>query len=156
VRTIFWLGILGLVSCVPVGAQAPKSGASEASIRKLLTAAETTWADGDVAAYSKLWAENADFVGPTGERFNGHAALVEHFTKLLTGAGKGSRLSFDVDTIRFLKPDVALLDLHLGVSGRHSEDGSHLPALKLPIMLLVTQKAGHWYIDSFREMGATS
>jgi uncharacterized protein (TIGR02246 family) len=151
-RKICCLGLLSLVSCIATGAQAPKMDSNEAAVRKLVAGAETAWDAGDVAGYTKLWAEDADFVSPAGVRSAGHAELEEHFTKLLSGPFQGTRLSLAVDSVRFLKRDVAMVDGHLGLSGRRAADGSNLPEVKLLLLLVVTEKSGHWYIDSFREM----
>jgi uncharacterized protein (TIGR02246 family) len=151
-RKILCLGVLSLVLCITAGAQTTKMNSNEAAVRKMVAEAETAWDAGDVAAYTKLWADDADFVSPAGVRSAGHAELEQHFAKLLLGPFKGTRLSLAVDSVRFLKADVALVDGHLGLSGRHAADGSDLPEVKLLLLLVVTEKSGHWYIDSFREM----
>jgi uncharacterized protein (TIGR02246 family) len=68
-----------------------------------------SWSDGDAVAYGACFTEDCDYVSFDGTRAQGRAAMVEAHDRLFRGVLFGSALVGEVDTIRYLGEDVALL-----------------------------------------------
>ena len=67
------------------------------------------WSDGDAAAYGTCFTEDCDYVSFDGTRAHGRAAMVEAHDQLFRGVLFGSALLGEVEAIRYLSADVALL-----------------------------------------------
>lgn len=67
------------------------------------------WTDGDAQAYGECFTENSDYVSFDGAWAAGRAPMVESHDKLFRGVLTGSSLVGEVEAIRYLGPDVAVL-----------------------------------------------
>jgi uncharacterized protein (TIGR02246 family) len=67
------------------------------------------WTDGDAIAYGACFTEDSDYVSFDGSRARGRAAMVEAHDKLFRGVLFGSALVGEIESIRHLSDDVALL-----------------------------------------------
>ena len=67
------------------------------------------WSDGDAVAYGRCFTEDCDYVSFDGTRAQGRAAMVEAHDRLFRGVLFGSALVGEVEAIRYLGGDVALL-----------------------------------------------
>jgi uncharacterized protein (TIGR02246 family) len=142
---LLWLGMLSL-------ADTAKPNQEEAAIHAVVEKAESAWNAGDPAAFANSWAEDGDFVTITGILVKGRPALQKHFSQLFSGAFKGSHSSLHVNSIRFLKPDVAVLDGHLEITGRHGPDGKELVPIEGLVTQVLAKQSGIWSFVSYREM----
>jgi uncharacterized protein (TIGR02246 family) len=68
-----------------------------------------SWLEGDAVAYGSCFTEDCDYVSFDGTRAQGRAAMVEAHDRLFGGVLFGSALVGEVETIRYLGEDVALL-----------------------------------------------
>ncbi len=67
------------------------------------------WTDGDAEAYGSCFTDDSDYVSFDGSRTRGKAAMVRAHDKLFRGVLYGSALVGSIESIRHLRPDVALL-----------------------------------------------
>lgn len=67
------------------------------------------WSDGDAVSYGACFTEDCDYVSFDGSRAQGRASMVDSHDKLFRGVLFGSALVGDVESIRYLSDDVALL-----------------------------------------------
>lgn len=67
------------------------------------------WTDGDAEAYGACFTSDSDYVSFDGTRAHGRAPMVEAHDKLFRGVLFGSALVGQVESIRYLTADVALL-----------------------------------------------
>jgi uncharacterized protein (TIGR02246 family) len=94
----------------PVKAKADKAaGPEEAAIRKAITAYYAAYARGDAAAALAFWTADAEFIDDDGKAYRGHAALAPLFRKSLPSF-KGYKITYKLTSVRFIKPDVALVE----------------------------------------------
>jgi uncharacterized protein (TIGR02246 family) len=117
-RTAALAGIAAAASlAAPVVASAAQSrSADEAQIQAIVAEQVAAWNAGDATAFSKSFAEEGSFTNIRGTVFYGHKAFEERHQEIFTGFFKGSRLSMTVTRIRFVRPDVAIVDLATEVS----------------------------------------
>jgi uncharacterized protein (TIGR02246 family) len=67
------------------------------------------WTDGDAHAYGDCFTPDADYVSYDGTRAVGRAPMVANHDRLFRGVLAGSALVGEVESIRYLRPDVAIV-----------------------------------------------
>ena len=87
------------------------SATDDAQIRAIVEEQVTAWNVGDAVAFSKSFAENGSFTNIRGTVFYGHKAFEDRHREIFTGFFKGSKLAMSITRIRFVRPDVAIVDL---------------------------------------------
>jgi len=95
----------------PIPSVAQASATDEAEIRAIVEAQVAAWNAGDAVAFSKSFAENGSFTNIRGTVFYGHKAFEDRHREIFTGFFKGSKLAMSITRIRFVRPDVAIVDL---------------------------------------------
>lgn len=68
-----------------------------------------TWTDGDAAAYGACFTADCDYVSFDGTRAEGRDQVIESHDKLFRGVLFGSALIGEVESIRYVASDVAVL-----------------------------------------------
>ena len=120
-------------------------GADTAALRALFTELIAAWGRGDGQAYGALFTEEADYVAFDGSHTKGRRVIAESHQKLFETWLKGTRLTGQIDSLRFLSPDVALI---------HATGATLMPGKDRPvrpsIQTLVTVKHdGVWRFAAF-------
>lgn len=100
----------------PAPGAAQGSATEEAGIRRIVEEQVTAWNVGDAIAFSKTFAENGSFTNIRGTVFYGHQAFEDRHREIFTGFFKGSTLAMSITRIRFVRPDVAIVDLSTELS----------------------------------------
>ena len=67
------------------------------------------WSDGDAAAYGACFTSDCDYVSFDGTRAHGRDQVIQSHDKLFRGVLFGSALVGDVESIRYVADDVAVL-----------------------------------------------
>jgi len=81
----------------------------EDRIQELYERLKQAWTDNDADAYGACFTEDSDYVSYDGTRAIGRAAMVRNHDRLFRGVLRGSALVGDIESIRFLTPDVAIV-----------------------------------------------
>src|SRR5690349_20992243 len=89
--------------------KAPAARTDEQDVRKASAAHLEAVNKGDLNAVMAYWAPDADYVDETGKKTSGHDALVALFKTTLANL-KGFKVGGKVYGVKFLRPDVALVD----------------------------------------------
>jgi len=118
----------------------------EAAIRELVNAFVNAWNAGDGEAFGQPFAADADFTAIHGLKARGRKMIARGHTKILATIYKGTRIVAVVESIRFLRPDVAVADVTI--------DSQNFPfgLRKTLPLLVVTKESGAWSIAVFRNM----
>jgi len=95
----------------------PVAAAEEASIRKVIDAEEDAWNRGDAKAFAARFQEDGAFTDVFGAVSRTRAELEKRQVEFFTSLFKGSRLALKVRKVRFLRPDVAIVEIDTEVSG---------------------------------------
>lgn len=67
------------------------------------------WSEGDAEAYGSCFTDDSDYISFDGSRAQGRAQMVDAHDKLFRGVLYGSTLIGQIESIRHLTPDVAVL-----------------------------------------------
>ena len=89
----------------------------ETAIRKILEEEVTTWNRGDTDGYSRHFATEGTFTNVQGMFFTGYKAFRDRHEEIFKGQFRGTVLQQEVVSLRFVRPDVAVVDTLTWVSG---------------------------------------
>jgi len=89
----------------------------ETAIRKILEEEVTTWNRGDADGYSRHFATDGTFTNVQGMFFTGYKAFRDRHEEIFKGQFRGTVLQVEVVSLRFVRPDVAVVDALTWVSG---------------------------------------
>src|SRR6516162_2630335 len=127
--------------------QTTQGGAQQASaLIKNAQAFVEAFEKGDAKAVAAFWTEDGDYVDLSGRRLQGRPAIEDAF-KDFFAENKGLKLRIDVNSVRFVTPDIAIED---GITSLISPDGtspSHARYTNVHV-----KKDGQWVLESVREV----
>ena len=84
--------------------------ADEAAIRKIHADFTAAWNRHDPAALAAIWSADGDLVNPEGRSAKGRAEVQKNFAAEQAAIYKSSTFANTVTGIRFLTPDIAIVD----------------------------------------------
>jgi uncharacterized protein (TIGR02246 family) len=117
-----------------------RSAADEAQIRELATQHTSAWNSGDAAKAAAVYTDDAVFVNVRGMPRMGRAEIEKTLAQDLSGEMKGSTFGVTMDTIRFIRPDIALVHGTTNITG----GGAPPEGLKGHYQLVATKEGGAW------------
>jgi len=102
----------------------------EARIRQIIAEEESAWNRGDAQAYASHFEEEGGFTNVLGTVYYGRHAFEERHAQIFATVFKNTVLSMIVQKIRFIRPDVALVDIDTEMRGfKALPPGVHAPAV---------------------------
>lgn len=135
---------------------AQASVADEAQIRSIVEEQVKAWNAGDAVAFSKSFADSGSFTNIRGTVFYGHTAFEDRHREIFTGFFKGSTLTMSITRIRFVRPDVAIVDLATEVSNLSGTPPGVRPDAAGRIVTRLQQvfvkDTGVWRVESYHNV----
>jgi len=89
----------------------------EGPIRKIIKDQETHWNTGNAHRYCLHLGQDATLTNMFGATYTGHEQIEEHLAEVLSTVFKKTRISMKVQNIRFVRADVAMVDIDTELSG---------------------------------------
>ena len=120
----------------------------ETAIAALVETFVRGWNTADGEVCGQPFAADADFTAVTGLKAKGREAIARGHDEILSTVYRGSQNSATVESIRFLRPDVAAVD----VTFRFAGEIQPLGVTHSSCGLVCTKEGGAWWIASFRNM----
>jgi uncharacterized protein (TIGR02246 family) len=124
-----------------------------AAIEAIVSALETAWNAGDGVSFAAPFAPDADFVTIRAEHFRSREAIANGHAGIFRTVYAGSTNKLTLESIRLLRPDVALIHVQAALdvpegplAGKHNARFS----------AVLTREAGGWQIASFHNTLAPS
>jgi uncharacterized protein (TIGR02246 family) len=111
-RLLFALPILAFG--IQLSAQPPSD---TAAIRNVIQNEIDTWKTGDAAGYSRDFSATGTFTNIRGQFFTGYPGYLKQHEVIFSGIFKNSTLKEDIVSLRFIRPDVAIVETVTTVSG---------------------------------------
>jgi uncharacterized protein (TIGR02246 family) len=120
----------------------------EAAVRALYTRSMDGWNTGSGEAFAAPFAEDGHLVAFDGTHFKGRDEIVAFHQPLFETWLKGTRLVAEVESVRFLSPDVALMHVLGGTVMR----GKSRPAPERDSIqtLVAIKRDGEWRLAAFQ------
>lgn len=134
------------------GQSASQTPANEAAIRNIVQNETDTWNNGDAVGYSKDFAADGTFTNIRGQFFTGYDGFLKQHQVIFDGIFKNTTLSQRVVSLKFVRPDVAIVETLTTVSGvRQPPTGVvlHDGRLRTRLLQIVARENGVWKIVTY-------
>jgi uncharacterized protein (TIGR02246 family) len=129
---------------------------TEQAIKHLIDELVETWNSRDGASFSRLFAENADYVTGSGVRLAGRRSIHDALIAGAPGSVDPGQVAMVTESIRFLGPDVAVVLCAWRMRPAHAGQTA-TSAGRAGLMTIVTQRAGNmWRIVALQNTDARS
>jgi uncharacterized protein (TIGR02246 family) len=146
-----WLSIATVLARQPATA-----GEGETAIREIVAAQAAAWNAGDGAGYGKDVAADASFTNIFGMVMYGSDAFVVRHRQILSTFFKGTTKRHVIRRIRFVTPDVAIVDIDNELRGiRSMPPGIPTPAdgvLRTQLMQVFVKRDGRWQVEAYHNV----
>ena len=119
------------------------------AIHGLFAQMEEGWNQHDGAAYARVFAEDADFIAVTGLRAHGRETIARGHQEIFDTVFAGTSITLAAHEIRYLRPDVALVDATSTMSGL-----AGAPPVSHPFAVAVKDRSG-WSLCALHNMVPT-
>jgi len=103
-----------LALAIPLGAQ---PSPDEAALRNIINDEVETWNKGDAAGYSKHFAAVGTFTNIRGQFFIGYPEFLKQHEVIFKGIFRNTKLKQEVVSLKFVRPDIAIIETVTTVSG---------------------------------------
>lgn len=145
------VAVLLLIPCLAVIARGQNKDADSAAIKQVVARFSEAFNHHDPQASATLFAEDADFTNMRGASDHGRTEIEGLFKGLFSGRLKDAHRTDSVKKIRFLNPDIALMDADWEMTGAKGADGEDVPLRKGLLDWVLTKQNGQWRITVFHE-----
>jgi uncharacterized protein (TIGR02246 family) len=133
-----------------------QSKEDEAQIQAIVLSEADAWNRGDAEAFGLHYAEDGSFTNVIGQQIYGRQAFIAQHARIFSTIYKGSHNTFTIGKIKFLRPDVAVVDIDGVLTGANrlppglqaGEDG----AVHVKLQEVMTREKGLWWIAAFHNV----
>jgi uncharacterized protein (TIGR02246 family) len=130
----------------------PSNQGDEQTIRRMVEQAISRLNKGDITAIDDFWAQDADYVSVDGRLITGRAQIRAFFHELAKSTAGQAQQTSSIEQIRFLTPELAIVDGLWTVTGARDAAGKDLPPIKGKGFEVVQKKEGQWWFVATRPM----
>lgn len=150
---------LAMIAVLALAGQASAQPAhDETVLRALIAAHERASATGDLRGLVDVYSADAEIVSASGAVTRGRDAIEASYRQQLAGAlaksGRHHTHPSDGIRIRFVTPDVALIDLPSRNVGGRAADGVEMPPNEVLLVTVWRKTGGTWLVVSQRALPA--
>ncbi len=118
----------------------------EAQIRQLVFDATEAWNRHDVRAFTRVYSDDAELTTVTGTTVRGRKAIHEHHAGIFETIFKKSHLTPGAIRVRFLSPEIAVVDTQWEMTGALEWDGKEIPIRKGLLSWIVRREREGWLV----------
>jgi len=133
-----WLAQALLITAALTASGQQSSPSEEQAVRAVLARFYAGWNEHDADKMVSVYADDIDHIDVFGEWQKGRAALRADLARLHAGPLRTSQKTYKVEKIRFLKPDVAVIQV-----SSHSINGDNIGTF------VMEKQSGGWLTVSF-------
>jgi uncharacterized protein (TIGR02246 family) len=140
------LSVLTALFVLTASGPAAAAEPDEAAIRNVVARFVEAWNQHDAHAFSLVFSETADFTNVRGVGASGRAAIEAFHAPVFQTMFKASHQTAVVKSIRFIKPDVAAVDVLWEMTGSTDRTGVPIALRKGLLSFVMTKQADQWSI----------
>ena len=145
---------LALLSCALVigvsGSASASQAQDEASVRALGDDFAKAFVQKNPEQRASLFAENGTFVTPVGDFLQGRVAMVKDFGSEAQAVTTTTQAAFSNYRVRFIKPDLAVVDAVLILHNINGPDGTVIPTIPVNFFYVASRHGNQWLIEDGR------
>lgn len=150
------LALLALAVILPRSSAFAQSSEDEATLRRLTAEQVSAWNAGSGKGYADHVGTDVSFTNLFGMVMYGRAAFEQRHTEILSTFYKGTTKSHVIRRIRFVTPDVAIVDIDNEVRGvRSMPKGITVPkdgVVKTQLMEIFVKRDGRWLVEAYHNV----
>jgi len=147
---------LMMLAAAPAPMTFAQDAEAEAPIRAIVAEQAVAWDAGDANGYARHVARDVSFTNLFGMVMYGAPAFTQRHADILATFYKGTTKHHAVRRIRFITPDVALVDIDNEVRGvKAMPGGIVVPAdgvVKTQLMEVFVRREGRWWIEAYHNV----
>ncbi len=122
----------------------------EAAVRALGDGFAKEFVQKNADARASLFADDGTFVTPQGDYLQGRVAMVKDFGSEAQAVNGSTQAAFSNYRVRFVKPDVAVVDAMLTIHNVNGPDGQVIPVIPINFFYVAVHHGDHWLIEDGR------
>jgi uncharacterized protein (TIGR02246 family) len=120
----------------------------ERELQELVGRIDEAWNRRDSKAFSDLFEEQADFRFHTGLTLRGRSEIERHYLEHFPKIREGEKHATTIRQIRFIRPDVSILDSEVELFRLGENRGEKEIRLKLMNTIVASKEGGQWFISA--------
>lgn len=124
----------------------------EAAIRKVFADYEGAWNRHDAAALASFYTADGDAVFPSGKKASGRSAVQASEAANHSSMNRASNTTRSIENVRFVTPNVALVDSSVEIAGMADQNGERLPHRHALMTTVLVKQSDAWQIAANRAM----
>lgn len=144
------------IMMLPVSVAHAQDAAAETAIRAVIAEQVVAWNAGDGSRYASHLAPDASFTNLFGMVMYGAPAFASRHNEILSTFYRGTTKQHVVRRIRFITPDVAIVDIDNEVRGVTSMPGGILVppngVVRTQLMEVFVRREGRWWIEAYHNV----
>jgi uncharacterized protein (TIGR02246 family) len=148
------LGLAFLACTLAIGATGSANASQardEAAVRALGDSFAKAFLQKNAEVRASLFTEDGTFVTPQGDFLQGRVAMVKDFgPEAQQAVNGGTQAAFSNYQVRFIKPDVAVVDALLTVRNVNGPDATIIPVIPINFFYVAVRHGDHWLIEDGR------
>lgn len=114
------------------------------------------WNRHDAKAFAALFSEDADFTNWRGAGASGRSKIEEIHARIFNAIYKDSQLEHTEIKIRFVRPDVAAVDVAWRLTGATDAQGNTQPERQGLLSFVMARDPDHWQIVVMHNLDLTA
>jgi uncharacterized protein (TIGR02246 family) len=157
------LPVLAIVLAATIAAMpqaVPQPSPDEIAIRNIIQEEITAWNAGDAVAYGRHFAADGTFTNVRGQFFTGRQAFIDRHDFVFKGQFHGSTLKQDIVSLKFVRPDVAVVEVLTSVTGiQKLSPGTNTDdkgRLRTRLLQVIVKDGGEWKIVAYNNVDVKS
>jgi uncharacterized protein (TIGR02246 family) len=131
----------------------PQAASDETAVRNIIQEEIAAWNSGDAAAFARHFTADGTFTNIRGQFFTGREAFMEKHDFIFKGIYRGTTMKQDVVSLKFVRPDVAVVETLTAVIGiQNLSPGMTADAkgrLRSRLLQVMVKDGGKWKITTF-------
>jgi uncharacterized protein (TIGR02246 family) len=111
----------------------------DSGVQRVVAEFADAWNRHDPAAFAAVFAEDADFTNVAGKSLHGRDRIQAFHSKMFSTRFKDSHMTAEQVAVRWVKPDVAAVDVHWSMTGARDDSGAERPPRAGVLIWVVAQ-----------------
>jgi uncharacterized protein (TIGR02246 family) len=133
-----------------IGSASAGEARDEAAVRALGDTFATAFIQKNAELRASLFTENGTFVTPVGDFLQGRVAMVKDFGLEAQAVNGTTQAAFSNYRVRFIKPDVAVVDALLTLRNVNGPDGTIIPVIPVNFFYVAVRHGDRWQVEDGR------
>jgi uncharacterized protein (TIGR02246 family) len=117
------------------------------------------WNRGDAEAFSARYRDDGTFTNVFGTFHSGRAEFTRRHAEVFAGFLKGTRIAMTTRKLRFVRPDVAVIDLDVAYADFRTWPSGVQPTsdgLHASLLMVLVEDGGDWMIAAYHNVWRTA